>query len=388
MQKELNIYLSLPRDVSENVILGYLAKYGDIIEKCNIYDFSALLCQRSKNECFVWIVDCDEDTKNVILEFSKIKSLDKNIKIIALSSNTGAEFTLGAIRAGADDVISKPVLQDILITSIENIISDFDKDGSKNRLGRVISTFSNKGGIGKTAIAVNLGYEIAKYTKKRVAIIDLNLQLGDVTTFLDLNPTFDISYLMENFDKVSEDFLLSVLQKYKDTSLYILAEPPFAQQANDISKEQIYLLLDKMREYFSYIIVDTGSNFDDKTIAALDNSDMILLSAIVNLPAIRNCQRCLDLFDRFGYNNEKIKLVLNRYMENDEIKISDVEKVLNKKVWWKIPNNYITMMSAINKGIPLSEVNSDTSIADNFKELAAKLTDGIEYMKIEKCKRN
>ena len=69
-----------------------------------------------------------------------------------------------------------------------------------------------------------------------------------------------------------------------------------------------------------------------------------------------------------------------------EIKTEDVEQVLNKNVWWKIPNNYMTMISSINKGLPICDINTESNIAQNFKEFAAKLTDGLEYINIAKKK--
>jgi len=171
--------------------------------------------------------------------------------------------------------------------------------------------------------------------------------------------------------------LLITLEKYKETSLYVLAYPPYLEQAEDITAEQIANLFDVLKQAFSYIIVDTSANFDGKTITALDNSDLILLITIVNLPAIRNCQRCLDLFERLGYEKEKTKIILNRYMENDEIKVEDVEDVLGRRAYWKIPNNYFTIMSAINKGIPVGLINADSNISKSYRELAAMLSDNI-----------
>jgi len=171
--------------------------------------------------------------------------------------------------------------------------------------------------------------------------------------------------------------LLSSLEKYKETSLYVLADPPYLEQAEDITAEQISALFDVLKQAFSYIVVDTSANFDGKTITALDHSDLILLITIVNLPAIRNCQRCLELFERLGYEKAKTKIILNRFMENDEIKVEDVEDVLGKKVYWKIPNNYFTIMSAINKGIPVGLINADSNISKSYRELAAMLSDNI-----------
>ena len=92
----------------------------------------------------------------------------------------------------------------------------------------------------------------------------------------------------------------------------------------------------------------------------------------------------MELFKHLGYPNEKIKLVLNRFMENDDIKASDIEEVVGQKVYWKIPNNYLTMMSAINKGVPVSEINSEANITLNYKEFATKITDYLITRDLEK----
>ena len=323
------------------------------------------------------IIDVTNETDVAFEIINKIFSFNKQAKIIATAYNTSADIVIRAMRLGVREFLTKPLKEQELKNATKKMRDLSLGNLADNNHCKIISTFSNKGGIGKTAIAVNLALELANLTKEKVALIDLNLQLGDVTTFLDLNPNFDISYVVNNINRVDESFLLSTLEKYKDTSLYVLADPPYLEQAEDITSDQIAKLFDILKETFSYIVVDTGSNFDGKTITVLDNSDLILLVTIVNLPAIRNCQRCLDLFERLGYSRDKAKVVLNRYMENEEIKVEDVEDVLDRKVYWKIPNNYYTIMSAINKGIPVGVINPESNIAKNYMDLAAMLSDTI-----------
>lgn len=325
----------------------------------------------------ILIIDISNKTELALDIISKISANHKTCKIVVTSSNYSTDAIIRAMRAGAREFLPKPFIKDEFLNALTKIKEQVGGLNSEDKKCRVITTFSNKGGIGKTAVATNLALELANITKEKVALIDLNLQLGDITTFLDINPSFDISYVIQNLSRIDETFLLSTLEKYKDTSLYILADPPYLEQAEDITAEQISTLFEVLKQAFSYIVVDTSANFDGKTITALDNSDLILLITIVNLPAVRNCQRCLDLFERLGYEKEKTKVILNRYMENDEIKAEDVEDVLGRKIYWKIPNNYFTIMSAINKGIPVSLVNSDSNISQSYRELAAMLSDNI-----------
>jgi pilus assembly protein CpaE len=335
--------------------------------------YNAVLEQRPA----IVIIDISQKTDLAIDIITKISMNHKTCKIIVTSANYSADLVVKAMRAGAREFLPKPLIKTDLLAAISKIKDTLSGMYSEDNKCKVITAFSNKGGIGKTAIATNLALELANITKEKVALIDLNLQLGDITTFLDINPSFDISYVVQNLERIDETFLLSTLEKYKETSLYVLADPPYLEQAEEITAEQIATLFDVLRKTFSYIVVDTGANFDGKTITALDNSDLILLITIVNLPAIRNCQRCLDLFNRLGYEKEKTKIVLNRYMENDEIKVEDVEDVLGQDVYWKIPNNYFTIMSAINKGIPVSTINPDSNISQSYRELAARLSDNV-----------
>lgn len=351
--------------------LGYIQVTGEFSDIITGFNFIM------ENRPSIVIIDISHKTELALDIISKISANHKTCKIVVTSSGYSTETIIKAMRAGAREFLPKPLIKDDFVTALNKIKEQVSGFHSEDKKCRIITTFSNKGGIGKTAIATNLALELANMTKERVALIDLNLQLGDITTFLDINPSFDISYVIQNLSRIDETFLLSSLEKYKETSLYVLADPPYLEQAEDITAEQISALFDVLKQAFSYIVVDTSANFDGKTITALDHSDLILLISIVNLPAIRNCQRCLELFERLGYEKSKTKIILNRYMENDEIKIEDVEDVLGRKIYWKIPNNYFTIMSAINKGIPVGLINADSNISKSYRELAAMLSDNI-----------
>lgn len=321
----------------------------------------------------------------VDLSTNKIKNLDfilqvtkecKNCKVLALSDNPSVELIIEVMRAGAKEFVPVPIIKNEFFEAIKKLVTEMNEPVKKNKC-KIISVFSNKGGIGKTSLATNLALELAKITKENIALIDLNFQMGDITTFLDLKPSFNISYMLENLDKINETFLLSTLERYKSTSLYVLADPPYFKQADNIQPRQITRLFNTLKETFSYIIVDAEASFDGKNIAALDNSDLIMLVTVANLPALRNTQRCLELFEKLGYDKEKIKIVVNRYMENDEIKEGDIEKVLSKDIYWKIPNNYFAIMSAINKGIPVSDVNDTTNVSQSYKKLAQQISDNL-----------
>ncbi len=319
-------------------------------------------------------VDCD----NYSLDFIKMIASDfPEARIVVIKESPDVNFIVNAVRVGAKEILSSPVLKGEFIELSARVASSFDCICQQQDKCKLITVFSNKGGVGKTSIASNLAYELAQITKENVALVDLNFQFGDITTILDIKPSCDISYMFNNMNVLNKEFLLSTMEKYKKTSLYILADPPYFKQAEDISPKNIVKLFEVLKTAFSYIVVDAAADFDAKTIAALDNSDLVFLTTPVNLPALRNCQRCLDLFKRLGYYDDKVQVIVNRYMENDEINIDDAEKLLQKRIYWKIPNNYFAVMAAINKGLMVSEYNMDTNVARNYKELAIHVAGSV-----------
>lgn len=366
----------------KELISLYLKEYGGYEVLDDFSSDSELYNTLSSIQKSFLIVDTDDDANMDFI--ARVSSDCPNCKILAVSENPTVDFIIKVMRLGAKEILSTPVIKSEFFDVLKRVCEQLNGEYQKINKCRMITVFSNKGGIGKTSVASNLALELAKTTKENVALIDLNFQLGDITTFLDLKPSFNISYMLKNLDKINKDFLLNTLEKYKNTSLYVLADPPYFKQADDISSKQVARLFDILKDSFSYIVVDTDANFDGKTITALDNSDLLFLVTCINLPALRNCQRCLDLFDKLGYSSDKVQVLVNRYMENDEIKADDAEKVLNKEIYWKIPNNYFTMMAAINKGVPVSEINPASNVAQSYKELAIHVSDSIHRRELIK----
>lgn len=375
MNKIFTVILSDEFSTSE--VIKLFAGEFDNLEVCQENDYSEAFKKianyQGKSILFADLSTYKQEKLDFILKVTKECS---NCKVLALSDNPSVDLIIEIMRAGAKEFVPIPIIKSEFFESVNKLLSEFNETKKTNNC-KIISVFSNKGGIGKTSLATNLALELSKITKENIALIDLNFQMGDITTFLDLKPSFNISYMLENLDKINETFLLSTLERYKKTSLYVLADPPYFKQADNIQPRQITKLFNTLKETFSYIIVDAEASFEGKNIAALDNSDLVLLVSVANLPALRNTQRCLELFEKLGYDKEKVKIIINRYMENDEIKEADIEKVLSKKIYWKIPNNYFAIMTAINKGIPVSEINDSTNIARSYKDLAQYISDNL-----------
>ncbi len=381
MENNFSIIVLDSNDNSREVLKAYLEEFRFDAEIKLFSDYREGLKEikesTAKPVVFIDITNCDEKYFEIIEEVKLFTS-----KIVVTSSDYSTNSIVRAMRLGAKEFLPKPVLKD----DLKRIIGVFIQRGEEqdDTSSKIITVYSNKGGIGKTTIAVNLALELAKVTKDKVALVDLNLQLGDISTFLNLNPPFDVSYVIKNLIDKKDETLLQAFEKYKETSMYVLADPSYIEQSESITPNQISDLFKALKKVFPYIIVDMSSNIDPNSLKILDLSDWIMFTTIVNIPAIRNSQRCLNLFKSRRYPDNKVKIIINRYMENDEIKIEDIETTLGDKVYWKIPNNYFSIMDSINKGVTVSEINPNSNIANSFRELASKVSDDIVEMTITK----
>ena len=360
---------------SGEIIKSYLEEFnlGYEVKIFSDYNEGIKAIKKDDNHPIVFVDISNDDKNSLIKTLETIKLFTS--KIIITSTDYSTNTIVKAMRMGAKEFLPKPVLKQ----DLKRVITMFclQQNLGDDTASKIITIYSNKGGIGKTTIASNLAIELAKATHDKVALIDLNLQLGDISTFLNLNPTFDVAYVIKNLIDKKEETLIKAFEQYKDSSLYILSDPNHIEQSESITPQEIDSLFTALKKIFPYIIVDMSSNIDPNSLKILDKSDWILFTTIVNIPAIRNAQRCLNLFRSRRYPNNRVKLIINRYMENDEIKIEDIETTLGEKVYWKVPNNYFTIMESINKGIPVSDVNANSNIANSFKDLAIKISDDI-----------
>lgn len=375
--KDIKVLIVDKEDVSKTLMANYLKDIDSIqeIQKFSTLDeaYKNILSDTS----YVIIVDISDNTKELLNLVNKISLENKCCKLILVSYHVSANFVVDALRSGAKEFLGKPIIKEDLIAVFEKVVSQFGCNQAVEDRSMVISTFSNKGGLGKTTVAVNLAKELADVTKEKVVLVDLNMHLGDVTAFLDINPNYDTKYIIDNLDKADDEFLFATLEQYKSSNFYILADSPYREPTDEINTQDIIRLLKALRKTFSYIVLDNSSTIDNKIKSVCDESDLILFVTTANLPTLRNCQRCLTLFDKFGYTDDKLKIVLNRYISNEEYKIEDVEAALDKKIFWKIPNNYFTVIEAINKGITLNELNSKSNVTENYRLLAQEIANRV-----------
>jgi pilus assembly protein CpaE len=362
---------ALIRDtLSENPHVEILAETDSLV-----YGYELIRQNRPK----MVFMDLRQDPSKTLDMARRVSSFFNEVLMIASGETMSLDMIKACMEAGIRDFLQRPLQAADIRGIIEKhkmaLVAD---TRAGDRTGRIVTVFSNKGGLGKTTIAVNLAIALSEIVGKPVALVDLNLQLGDITTFLDVDPKQTIVDIARNIGRVDAAYLESSLAQFvcptNGATLHVLADPLHVEDAEELTADQINAVLTVLRASFEYVVIDTTTSFDTKTLAALDLADQILLVSMVNLPSIRSSQRLLKLFERLGYEEQKIKLTLNRYMPDEEITVDDVEETLEHPVFWKIPNAYQVVMTAINRGIPIAMVDNGHNMQKNFLDFAAKLT--------------
>ena len=291
--------------------------------------------------------------------------------VIMLCSQQAPEFLISAMRVGVREVLPSPVTKFALEAAVVRAESKLGLRAVQ-RSARIVAFLSCKGGAGATFLATNLGYQLAGKSRK-VLLIDLNLQYGEaVLTVHDRTATSDIAEVARNLSRLDASFLsastVPVASNYE-----ILAAPDDPAQSLLVKPEHLDSILNVAINHYDFIILDLSRNLDDLTIKALDRAHNIFLVVQAILPYIRNAKQMMSVFQTLGYSHDKIGLVINRHVKNDEIGLDDLRATLGANRMRVIPNSYAEVAKAINQGQPLVAVSRSNPVVRAINELAESL---------------
>ncbi|MGE6487444.1 AAA family ATPase [Paenisporosarcina sp. NPDC076898] len=279
-----------------------------------------------------------------------------------------------ALRAGADDVLfisshlSK--IKEDLYLAIEKSDGKWIQQHPVNPLknGKVFTVCSTKGGIGKTTVAVNLAVAFSKKMMK-VAVVDLDLQFGDVAMFLDVKPKQSI-YEWVKEDQEGEN-IERYMTPYQD-GFSILAAPPRPEFAEVITGKDVKKAIGQLKQEYDVVIIDASSHMNENVLVALEHADEILAMTYLDLPTLKNSKLLIDTLVSLELG-ERVKVVLNRQSKEKGIKTDMVEKVLGRKIHTAIPVMDKAMLTAVNEGKPLCYSTPKSPVAKQIFRLAESL---------------
>jgi pilus assembly protein CpaE len=288
------------------------------------------------------------------------------------------------VRTGAIDLLQLPVEDAELVESLERaaalvpaappspriaadvaVSEDPGHDvRQQDRPGIVYTIASATGGCGKTFYATNLAWFLHRWTGKRVCIVDLDLQFGEVSTALRLRPKYTIFDALQREDADESD-LQAHIEEYTvvhDTGVHVLAAPREPSEADRISPPDVTRIVDAVRNRFDYVLVDTPPALAETVLAAFDMSDLLYVMATLDLPSVRNMSVFLSTLERLKIDTGNLRLVLNKAEDDVGIDIDQVTKLFPQGFESILP--YAKEVSrSINLGMPVMAASSDAEIS-------------------------
>ena len=287
-----------------------------------------------------------------------------------------------ALRAGARDVLAPDADAATIKRSLEHAVtvslqrrtalqSAMALPAVTNQSGRLISVVSPKGGSGKTVTSTNLAVALAQQAPGRVALVDFDLQFGDVAMALHLEPEFTIANAVRG--PLDTATLQAQLVKHS-SGLMVLCAPDQPEEAEDIGVDAAKELLAAMVRDFDYVVVDTGAGLDDVTIAAVEVANDVVFVSSTDVPSVRGIHKVIDIFDRLQLQSQRRHLVLNRSDARVGLLANDIATTTGLPVALTIPSSRAVPV-AMNQGISLVESNARSPITRAVQAFAASFSD-------------
>ncbi|NLW73584.1 MAG: MinD/ParA family protein [Clostridiales bacterium] len=299
----------------------------------------------------VVILSYEGDGKSALQVAEQVYSELRGAALIMLAGSVDMEMLSNAMQRGVRQVLPLTVTSEELGEALVKACSLEKKRGFENEQprikSRVISFFSGKDGTGKTTLAVNTAVALALQGKKTL-IIDADLQFGDVAVLLDLDPQDTIYELARDVEEMNIDVVKSVLTMHK-SGLELLAAPKSPELAEYIHDKTLEVIINTVRPYYEFIVIDLAPGFGDISIAAIENSDIVNFVASVDILSLKNAKISLGILDALR-QKEKVGLILNRAAQGI-ISKADFEKVLSLAPVVCLPEDK-EVLSSINKGVP------------------------------------
>jgi pilus assembly protein CpaE len=322
--------------------------------------------------------------------------------IIMMSVHGEAEHLKRAMNAGAREFLVKPFSGDEFATSIKRVherelVRREQLQGSPAAAGptgpvatdnveehQVIAVFSPKGGAGRTTLATNLALALRQETNQRVALVDANLQFGDVGVLLNLNPKNRSVLDAVEGGEPDRDIIESVIVDHS-TGIRVLLAPPSPEGADLVTAAYLRKIVEMLKENHDWVVVDVPSGLNDHTLGVLDAADQILVVAALEITTIKNVRLFLEVADQLDYERSKIRLVINRSDASQGIRIGDVEASIRRPIDGTIVSDGRLAVLAVNRGVPFVVSHPESPLSRDVVKLARTLAGGGSTTRTDKA---
>lgn len=305
---------------------------------------------------------------------------DPLVPVILVAETITAPLLKAALRAGLSDVIENPLTEAKALEALTTFARTDSPQKTEEAFpveesgpGTVIAVSSAKGGSGKTVTATNLGVLLAQqYGPDKVVIVDGDLQFGDVCLVLQLEPKFTVVNAAQELHRLDDSLLLSLLTKHP-SGASVLAAPLEPTFADEISTKVVIDIINRLRNMFEYVIVDTASLLDELLLSLLERADKVLIIVDMDLPSVKNAKLVLETLRLLKFPSSKLQVVLNRSNAKARLDEQEIERSLKMKISASVPSDGLVPAS-VNEGRPVVESQPRSKVSKGFEAVAALVT--------------
>ena len=322
------------------------------------------------------IVDLGAITSDFSAVLRDVLARDPDCCVIAVAGADKAGGLSRAVSAGARGILMKPYQPHQLLETIHEVVENAralrraqqGETAGEGRRGSVIAVYSPKGGVGGTAVATNIAVALAGRSKTTAALVDLDLQFGDVGVALDVKSANSILELAAG-DATDRATIDDVFVKHR-SGLRVLLGPEDLAAVESLDTARIVEVIDDLRDHFQYIVCDLWSSLDELTMAVLSAADRVVVVTTPELPALRDLRRALDAMASRGLDARTV-LVVNRFPSKAGVTKPEIEHGLGRPIIGAVPSDGIAVTGAINEGRSLVETHP------RFRKLFEQIADAV-----------
>jgi pilus assembly protein CpaE len=317
------------------------------------------------------LVPIDEVDELHLAAIDRLSRRERQMGIIASGQRAEPELMLRAMRAGIQEFLVRPI-DPIEFTAAVERLGRRTTGAVSN--GQVYAVFGSKGGVGTSTVAVNLAHALTVlHRESRVAVADLAIPGGDIRLLLNVRPAYDIGDIAGKVDRIDADLLHSVMVP-STGDIWVLAAPERPEAEEEVDATVSATIVKQLRNAFAYTVLDCEHRLNDRTLAALDAADRIILLTELKVPALRAAQRMLGVFRRLGYQNDKLAVVVNRYQSVDVVTPNEAAEVLKADIYFRLPNDYPSCSRASTDGVPIGVMFPQSKMAAAYQRLAQQVS--------------
>jgi pilus assembly protein CpaE len=353
--------------------------------ECARYEYFFDVIQQSTPD--VVIIALDGDRNRALGMVGQLAADYPRLPILTVSSDSQA--LLQSLQRGAKHFLSQPVTLEDLVSALRRSLNEApttsDKPGAPRAqavpktAGQIISILGSRGGVGCTSIAVNLAATLAAFPENSVALIDLDLAMGDADIAVELpgNDNISMGDLARNIERLDMNYLKRALVKHPDTGMSILRHPLEIHEIGGIHEGHVERILNLLKISYTHLVLDLSKALLPTDLMALRMSNLVLLLAQLELSSLRNVVRLIHSLSMEGDLGDKIRVVVNRAgseILEDGITVKKAEEVIGKPIFWQVPNDSKVMIGSRVAGQPLAKFAPKSRAQQSFLGLIQALT--------------